>query len=152
MLITQGVMLSDNDFFKHNLTVRKCIICGSEYMPTGNQQKYCRTCAPVVLKAKRSEAAKRFNKKQKDIHKYWREVYRRNKKIKLQICKLCGNPIELYQRRDRAQQLHDTCVVDDLIKTINSEGKLTSKQHKRLRNLGYKIDDFKADYKDEIKG
>jgi len=65
--------------------MRACSICGKEYRPTGNDQKYCADCGPAVHKAKTSEWNKTNHKTNLEYQAEYRKANR--EKVRIAIAK-----------------------------------------------------------------
>lgn len=43
--------------------MKECEVCGCEFAPNSNRQKYCTECKKIVLRKQRVDATDRFYKK-----------------------------------------------------------------------------------------
>lgn len=84
----EGLSLGASKRSKVDLQPRACEICGREYKPTNNRQKYCKDCREKRISMQAAERYKRY-KEQPDFARR-RKAAQRKYEEKVRKCKNSG--------------------------------------------------------------
>ena len=130
--------------------MKKCVICGKEFEPyygTPGQVTCCGECRVIYNK--------NIGRKYDHDNRAWileksRDEKRRKNNGKV-ICKICGRPVyrDWNSVTDHGH-MHDECIYDDVIDTLRSGDKITMLQRQRLYSRGYTVEEFIAEFGEEL--
>ena len=127
-----------------------CVVCGKEFEYTGLNPKQIGICSKDCRKKRNVERLHKFYEKHPEKKaEYSEAAFYRYCPDGMIHCKICGQPIYRNDRTDK-MQMHDTCIYDDCIRTLQQHKTLTNQQYNRLRLRGYTLATFREDYADEL--
>lgn len=118
-----------------------CIICGKEFETNHSTQKTCGFECHMIHSRKQSNKYywdHRIDQLQKN------KEYSRTHKKPI-VCILCGKEVPRNPTGHRSR-MHDDCVYDDIIDTINSGREISYAQRSRLGRRGYTVKEFLSEY------
>ena len=130
-----------------NPATRNCVECGKEFSTYRPIQK---VCSPECREQRELRRRKEWYAENREYVIQMVRTYNLQKSG-VARCRLCGKLIKqvmLSDHKGRAQ-MHDECVYNDAVKTLQSGNELTEVQQQRLRTRGYSIRELKNEINKE---
>lgn len=122
-----------------------CVICKKEFEPKPHLRKRQKCCSPECSYVRNLQINNMWRAAHRD--KVRESARRQPKKRRLRECrcKLCGGILIKPETRERISSIHmhDECVYNDIISTLNDGEKLSAKQKLRLYSRGWTVTEFK---------
>lgn len=124
---------------------RVCPICGKQFTTNSHTVKMC---SPECVKIRKIQWNREYMLKDSTRRSRRNLARLKAKEVK---CKICGKSIEhTYEYGNWHTKMHDNCVYIDIIRTLNTGGKISNKQMSRLYVRGYTVASFKDEFKEYI--
>ena len=127
---------------RHPVT-RKCVECGKEFSTYRAIQKIC---SPQCRVQREERKRKEWYAENREYILQWQKNAQANKSGKA-YCRICGKLIKqaiLADHKGRVT-MHDECIYDDAVKTLQSGKELSEIQKQRLRTRGFVVRDLKKE-------
>lgn len=129
----------------------ECKICGTMF-ETDDRRFKC--CSAKCSRINRLQHCKRYYREHKEdqlqkIKKWKQEHYTHEPNRTPHFCKICGEPIRWTSTKHPTR--HDECIINEIIKRINSGNRMTDAQYQQLQCLGYDLGSFAEDYRKVLK-
>jgi len=131
-----------------NFKLKVCYRCGTEFLPTSGNQKYCQTCIPIADKERKRKYYLKNKEKYIEQHKKYRKSHKKdyirysrewNQKLKIKYIKILGgkcNNCNISLDRNNA------CIFD--FHHINNEDKESAHEY-RTKDFETKIKEGKIE-------
>ena len=124
----------------NNLATKKCIICGTEFVP--RQKNYICCSKECSIERNRRHSKFTYETYYKGNKEYIREMYNRNKFLHPVIipCKICGKNVPGVWAGNRIgrKRYHDQCILDEARKAYSEVGSWDSRKDSRIhRAMNY---------------
>ena len=126
-----------------NPVTRICVECGKEFSTYRAIQKIC---SPQCRVQREERKRKEWYAENRDYILQWQKNAKANQPGKA-YCRICGKLIKqaiLVDHKGRVT-MHDECVYDDAVKTLQSGKELSEIQKQRLRTRGFVVRDLKKE-------
>lgn len=127
-----------------------CMICGREFERHNNKK----TCSIECRKKRIRDTFEKWKAENPERYRKWQKNYN-SKHSRVgwhRKCIICGKSLYLSKEDEPTKKrMHDTCVYDDVLKTIIEGKPVTGTQRNRLYSFGYTVKTFREDYVDEIR-
>lgn len=125
----------------------ECKICGNMF-ETDDRRYKC--CSAKCSKINQQQHIRRWRKEHREEERErQRGTYIRNPNQTDHFCRICGEPIRWSETKHPVQ--HDECVLNEIVKRINSGKKMTDAQYQQLVARGYDLGMFAEEYRKVLK-
>ena len=125
----------------------ECKICGKLFEPDDQRFKCCsKTCR----KMNQLQHNRRWRQEHKEEFKLlWKKNHPNNPNKTPHFCKICGERI--WWTKTSHPVRHDECVLNEIVKTVNSGKRISDAQYQQLKCRGYDLGMFAEEYRKVLK-